>query len=215
MPSKKEEDDKIRELLIEKVSQHRAIWDTANPNHLKTGTVIANDWHEILKEMEEAFGRELLEKHGAITVPQLKNIWQNLRSQFRKCKTGTKGKSGAAASDVELVPRWKFYQQMLFLEKAAVMLPTHDTLTLVGILIHMQCNYYYWNYNYPIAIQELPAAAAGTTNETHLADGIVLDDGQVLLDGTHIGEVVISPPASVQGLESTNAGHGEADNTQV
>ncbi len=80
---KKEDDNKIREFLIQQVKEHRAIWDTTSQDHLKTGTVIANDWAEIQKCLLAAFGQDCLEQHNSLEVEDIKRMWQNLRATFR------------------------------------------------------------------------------------------------------------------------------------
>ncbi len=120
----------MREFLIERVKEHRAIWDNTSPDHLKTNTIIANDWCEIQKELVTVFGQDILKELHCFEVDEIKKIWQNLRTTFRKKKLESKGKSGDGAAEVDLCPKWKFFHQMRFLDGRMSTLPTHDSLVL-------------------------------------------------------------------------------------
>ncbi len=129
MPGRRrEEDDRIRESLINLVREHPAIWDTSTSEH-KNSTVVANDWAAIMRELTTMFGEDILKQGNAATVEELKKIWQNLRTTNRNVKKDRKGKSGAAAADVELNPKWRFFQQMSFLDLKPS-LPTTSSLNL-------------------------------------------------------------------------------------
>ena len=87
-------------------------------------------WHEIQKDLLAAFGLEALKDLHCAEIDEIKKIWQNLRTTYRKKKYETKGKSGAGAAEVEIHPKWKFYQQMRFLDTRMPMLPTHSSLAI-------------------------------------------------------------------------------------
>jgi hypothetical protein len=46
-PEFKQNAIRIREFLIKQVREHEAIWDTNLSSHLKTSTVLKNDWLQV------------------------------------------------------------------------------------------------------------------------------------------------------------------------
>jgi len=95
----KDEESHLKEILIEKVRERPAIWDLSHSDHMKTTTVVANDWKEIFNDMKNEF-REVLDKLDLKEVKSLIKQWQNLRAQYRNVLRSTKGKSGASSSGV-------------------------------------------------------------------------------------------------------------------
>ncbi len=98
-------------------------------------TIVADEWQSILDESVITFGWDMLEEHEADSVVKLKGIWKSLRAPFRRVKKSTKGKRGAAASEVNLTPSLllRYYTQMQFLLKLRS-LHAYDSLALVCAL---------------------------------------------------------------------------------
>jgi hypothetical protein len=99
-PEFKKEELTLKEFVIERVKFYEAVWDTTNPNYMKAN-IVTNCWLNILQEVKDEFGEELLERHNADNVKKIRDgIWQGLRGQYRRHKKKTVGKSGDGAADV-------------------------------------------------------------------------------------------------------------------
>jgi hypothetical protein len=117
---------KLRESLILHVQDNPPIWDISSESYHKAN-VISNCWEAVLDEMTETFDLDLLKEHHMAQVGQLKDLWQNLRTQFRRYRQLTTGKSGAGLADVA-TKKWPFYDQMCFLNQAVVVYPTQNSM---------------------------------------------------------------------------------------
>jgi hypothetical protein len=105
-PEFKKEELTLREFFIKRVKFYEAVWDSTNPNYMKAN-IVSNCWLNILQELKDKFGNELLERHNADDIEQIRDgIWQGLRGQYRRHKKKSVGKSGDGASNVVQVLEW-------------------------------------------------------------------------------------------------------------
>ncbi|KAL1460314.1 hypothetical protein MTO96_027572 [Rhipicephalus appendiculatus] len=93
------------ELIISLVRYEPALWDQRTAVY-RNADVRADAWKRVVRSLG------LAETHENIKL--VSNRWRNLRDTFAKKIRELKKKSGAGVSDV--VPKWKYFDHLLFLK---------------------------------------------------------------------------------------------------
>ena len=118
--------DIIKEALIQEVKELPILWDLAH-QHYNYINMKDNAWDSIKDSLREHFGLDTFAKHKLETRQALKELWKNLRAQYASNKRNRKGASGAGANEVKLI-KWRLFQQMSFLERTVVAIPTANSM---------------------------------------------------------------------------------------
>jgi len=121
--------DSIKEELIQAVKNAPIIWDIAHQSYNYTN-LKDNAWDSIVSSLAQKFGASTLVKQRCESRGQLKDLWKNLRNQYKAYRRSNKMKSGAGAAEVKPI-KWRFYRQMSFLQQSVVAIPTSNSMKFV------------------------------------------------------------------------------------
>ncbi|KAL1479958.1 hypothetical protein MTO96_051441 [Rhipicephalus appendiculatus] len=105
------------ELIISLVLYEPALWDQRTAVY-RNADVRADAWKRVVRALGLAVTDE--------NIKLVSNRWRNLRDTFAKKIRELKKKSGAGAGDI--VPKWKYFDHLLFLKDIIEPRPTSSNL---------------------------------------------------------------------------------------
>lgn len=112
-------------VLIQCVEKRQALWNSAHPNY-KLPIIKADLWVEVVAELDI----------GGIHIDEVRNKWNNLRSNFRAfLKKQRAKKSGRGAIDPKAATTYSHYDELMFIESTDVLTSSQSTSTLKLVMV--------------------------------------------------------------------------------